>query len=72
MPLLLHFYNNRIYFELTLPHDKTSSMMLSQEKRQAKNQIPIFTDITMTTKSRIEAFNNATTFVEIKNDYEII
>ena len=50
MPLLFHFYNKRIYFELTLPHDKTSSMMLSQEKRQAKNPMPIFTDISMTKK----------------------
>jgi len=44
-------------------------MMLSQEKRQAKNQMPIFTDISMTTKSIIEACNNAKTFVENKNDY---
>ena len=45
--------------------------MLSQEKRQAKNQIPIFMDIPKTTKSRIEACNDTTTFVEDKNYYEI-
>ena len=71
MPLLFHFSNKRIYFELTLPHDKTSSMMLSQEKRQAKNPMPIFTDISMTTKNGITACNNTETFVENKNNYEI-
>ena len=33
--------------------------------------MPIFTDISMTTKSRIEACNDTTTFVEDKNYYEI-